>query len=609
MVSRRNFFSIAAIMLVVFFLFQFSNVALEQWNNYEENQNAVDVSALGGKSGAFVSGGESGLWETGRPQVIYVGDENGAIGQMVRTWAAYAKRDFVCRQLQTAAGSRLELSSLGEAPRELIILDAANLDWSGGDLCQELRDYAAEGTSLVFASLPEPKVIQENQELMSLLGIRELRKEQTSVTGIHLYKGFLLGGEMIYQGEDEKEDEKRQDMQLKMPWYVLGSGTKIYMKGLPSEQVDVEEHPAVIWRRSLDGAYVFAVNGDYMEDSTGLGILSAMLAEVNTYTIYPVVNAQNLVLANYPALALENSGQLVQYYSQSLRGVFRDILWPDITTVFHQGNLGLTCMIAPQLDYEDNNLPDQVQFIFYMKALNELSAEAGLSGYSRSETGMADKLAQDFNFMNQNGLDYQFTSFYAGGLDDSQISAALGWGDLDRIRTIVVPNEGSSELVGYYSETVTRQQAVTDGLHNTYRGDFRIRSAQTALAYNNVLVDMQRLAYPESQEDTWETLSTGFSSDIPHFKELFPAFSGTTVSESDGRIRNFLALDYAHSRQGETVTIRHTGEGPVWFILRVNHGSAGDASGGKCQRIEDGVYLIEAQEKEVTVTISGAYLD
>lgn len=609
MVSRRNFFSIAAIMLVVFFLFQFSNVALEQWNNYEENQNAVDVSALGGKSGAFVSGGESGLWETGRPQVIYVGDENGAIGQMVRTWAAYAKRDFVCRQLQTAAGSRLELSSLGEAPRELIILDAANLDWSGGDLCQELRDYAAEGTSLVFASLPEPKVIQENQELMSLLGIRELRKEQTSVTGIHLYKGFLLGGEMIYQGEDEKEDEKRQDMQLKMPWYVLGSGTKIYMKGLPSEQVDVEEHPAVIWRRSLDGAYVFAVNGDYMEDSTGLGILSAMLAEVNTYTIYPVVNAQNLVLANYPALALENSGQLVQYYSQSLRGVFRDILWPDITTVFHQGNLGLTCMIAPQLDYEDNNLPDQVQFIFYMKALNELSAEAGLSGYSRSETGMADKLAQDFNFMNQNGLEYQFTSFYAGGLDDSQISAALGWGDLDRIRTIVVPNEGSSELVGYYSETATRQQAVTDGLHNTYRGDFRVRSAQTALAYNNVLVDMVQLAYPESQEDTWETLSTGFSSDIPHFKELFPAFSGTTVSESDGRIRNFLALDYAHSRQGETVTIRHTGEGPVWFILRVNHGSAGDASGGKCQRIEDGVYLIEAQEKEVTVTISGAYLD
>ena len=281
MVSRRNFFSIAAIMLVVFFLFQFSNVALEQWNNYEENQNAVDVSALGGKSGAFVSGGESGLWETGRPQVIYVGDENGAIGQMVRTWAAYAKRDFVCRQLQTAVGSRLELSSLGEAPRELIILDAANLDWSGGDLCQELRDYAAEGTSLVFASLPEPKVIQENQELMSLLGIRELRKEQTSVTGIHLYKGFLLGGEMIYQGEDEKEDEKRQDMQLKMPWYVLGSGTKIYMKGIPSEQVDVEEHPAVIWRRSLDGAYVFAVNGDYMEDSTGLGILSAMLAGVS----------------------------------------------------------------------------------------------------------------------------------------------------------------------------------------------------------------------------------------------------------------------------------------------------------------------------------------
>ena len=38
MVSRRNFISIAAIMLVVFFMFQFTNVALEMWNNYDENK-------------------------------------------------------------------------------------------------------------------------------------------------------------------------------------------------------------------------------------------------------------------------------------------------------------------------------------------------------------------------------------------------------------------------------------------------------------------------------------------------------------------------------------------------------------------------------------------
>ena len=43
MISRRNFFSIAAVMLVVLFMFQFTNTAMEIWNDYKENENAVDV--------------------------------------------------------------------------------------------------------------------------------------------------------------------------------------------------------------------------------------------------------------------------------------------------------------------------------------------------------------------------------------------------------------------------------------------------------------------------------------------------------------------------------------------------------------------------------------
>ena len=53
MVSRRNFLSIAAIMLIIFFMFQFTSVALELWNDYEENEYAVDVEALAGRAAAF----------------------------------------------------------------------------------------------------------------------------------------------------------------------------------------------------------------------------------------------------------------------------------------------------------------------------------------------------------------------------------------------------------------------------------------------------------------------------------------------------------------------------------------------------------------------------
>ena len=108
--------------------------------------------------------------------------------------------------------------------------------------------------------------------------------------GIHLYAGFLLGGETYYQAVED-EDKGYQDMELRFPWYQLASGTKVYMTGIPEdESIDTEDYPVVIWRKSFGSAYVFAVNGGYMEGVTGLGLLSAMSAEIYSYEIYPAVS-------------------------------------------------------------------------------------------------------------------------------------------------------------------------------------------------------------------------------------------------------------------------------------------------------------------------------
>ncbi len=53
MISRRNYFTITIVMFIVFFLFQFSNVALESWNHYEENSYVVDTSELPNSSDAY----------------------------------------------------------------------------------------------------------------------------------------------------------------------------------------------------------------------------------------------------------------------------------------------------------------------------------------------------------------------------------------------------------------------------------------------------------------------------------------------------------------------------------------------------------------------------
>ena len=171
---------------------------------------------------------------------------------------------------------------------------------------------------------------------MELLGIKKITADQVTVKGMDLYANLMLGGENIYEAK-KQEEKKMQDLELTFPWFKLAGGTKAYMKGIPEDStLKVQEHPVAIWRKSTGNAYVFAVNGDYMEDETGLGILTGMLYETRDYLIYPVVNAQNLIAANFPVLTEENTAQMQEIYGNTATAVNRDIIWPSFASVYRK---------------------------------------------------------------------------------------------------------------------------------------------------------------------------------------------------------------------------------------------------------------------------------
>ena len=57
--------------------------------------------------------------------------------------------------------------------------------------------------------------------------------------------------------------------------------------------------PGVVFTTSIGDFY----NGDYLSGSTGIGFLSAIMAENSSYYLYPVVNAQVMTVANFPGMA------------------------------------------------------------------------------------------------------------------------------------------------------------------------------------------------------------------------------------------------------------------------------------------------------------------
>ena len=594
MVSRRNFLAVTVIMIIVFFLFQSLNMAKEYWNDYEENRYAQDTEKLPGKEQICTA--KKSVYS--HPKIVCIGTEN----TVAADWALYMKWNY--QTYETLAEYASLRQSEKEAAPDILVLDGKKTEWSD-TVINFLQSEVENGVNLLFDGLADVQTIKSNQMLRDFLGIESVVKDQTTVSGMHLYEGFLLGGETIYQAQTEEEEERDQDMELTFPWYHLGAGTKVYMKGIPEDDsVKTEEYPVVIWRKSFGSAYVFAINGEYMEDATGLGILSGVVNESSSYSLYPVVNAQNLIVANYPGMAEENDEVLQNIYSHSMRGLFRDIIWPSIAAVYQQSNLGLSCMMAPQFDYLDDALPKQQDVAYYMKLINEQEGEMGLSGYSRSDITVKEKLESDQTFLKSEIPNYRFTSFYSGNLADEEVSQAINEPLLEEVRTIVKPFDGQSNLIGYQDDSVTTQTAVVDGYQHTYKDDLRVKSIETAMGYTGILLDLSRIVYPEDDTEVWEKLSERFAANTNTYWKAFQKFDATTVSESDSRIRSFLALDYTQEREGDTIFLETKGTGDtVWFILRTHNEIVKKIEGGTCEKLEEGAWLIQVEKNQAAITL------
>lgn len=617
MISRRNYFTITIMMFVIFFLCMFINNLKDEWNDYSVNAYAEDASGYPSQVNFYVPGsseqdnaspnpgtGESEGDGTGVvfPQkVIYIGEPDGAFADMAYEWVVYTKRDI---ERYTA------LSSFQDAEEEMdqvemLVIDPAGISWEQEGELLFLSDCVDKGIHLVFCRLPDVSVIEHSEPARNLLGIRNIAEEETRVKGLHLYGGFLLGGEKVYEAQEE-EDKPYQNLELTFPWYRLEAGVKVYMKGIPEDEaVKPESYPAVIWRKSFGTAYVFAVNGGYMEGITGMGMLSAMSADMYSYELYPAVNAQSMVFAGYPSLADENREVMETYYSRSVKQLFQEIIWPGITTTLLDQDVGLTCMLAPRYDYQDGNVPDPEQLKYYLKIFNEQSVETGLYGFDKENTFEARKLREDQDFIGGALDSYRFSSLYAGEQEDEVIAEVLRESGLTSVRTVVTAfDEDRQDVVGFLSEQVTRQSITADGLDYSFRGDLLVRSMETALGYLNISFDMTRIAYPELEEDLWENLALDFAKTAGAYEEDFQGFSGTTVSECDVRIRRFLQLDYEDSRTGDSIRLKtnDTG-GTVWFILRTHHEQIKEMEGGSFRQLEEDAYLIQVEDREVTITM------
>lgn len=597
MVSRRNYVTIVLMIVILMFMFMFTSVLKQELNEYNVNDYEDSYTyGLNATNMYRLDRADNSEFELPRRYAVFIGPAFVDIRNVVTYWCTYTKRG-----LQEYESFQEYVIPEENLP-ELVIIDGRYIDVDR-DL-PVMRELTQKGVHLVFAKMPHITTMTANPELCEFLGIRSMRNREVLVEGVHLFDGFLLGGERIYA--TDMNDTVEQDLEMVVHWYVLDGGTKTYIMGMMDEdEYKNENMPAILWRKSAGNARIFCVNANYMTNMYGVGFLSAMMAEADSYEIYPIVNAQCMTVAEFSGFAEDNSEELESLYSCTQPALYESVIWPSLIAIAEKTGARISLMVTPQLDYSDENEPQGEILPRYMTLVKEQYGELGVSMGRVSNTTMEGKLSRDYAYYVENAGDYSFISMYT---DDLKEVMAGPWKRyFPKLRTVVTAPHDDEPVVDYLDRTMVMQRGTAYAKDHTYAANLSIMGYETALGYSNVVLDMKDVSYPEDEEDYWENLSRELSQNLTTYWRDYEAFTQTTLTESDARVRKFLTLDYRTERISDDIFLHiNEFEGSAWFLFKLNEGVPGQVQGATLQDMGGGYYLLEATETEVTIEVKNS---
>lgn len=600
MLSKRVYFTVSSLMMLVLFMFQFSGIIRKKYNNFDENKYAVSEKNDLNKNNVFtVLTDEDKVVKSISGYIVYIGDINTKTGNTVYEWCNYTKRNLLVYKTVS------QYHRYNEKYPDAVLIDSdyVNID-SDIDTFSLLTDY---GINLVFCTLPSYSAISENQRFEQLCGISPHR-ESVNASGLKLYSGFLFGGEAWYTKENDP-DGKFQNMKLTMPWYNTSNATKTYMSAVVESEdgskIDNEDQPAVIWRKSHDHAYVFCINGDYIKDISGMGILTAIMSESKDLDIYPVVDSQSVIVNNFPMFSFENDDAVEKYYLRNTSSLLENVIWPDISNLAESTGARFTFMAAPQINYSDNNLVSVREMDYFFRLFSEISSEAGLTTTRDDATSIDEKLTADAGIFSNYLSNYKFTSIIARKDELENVLSSKN-SLIDDVNTIVTDSQdyGRTKLFSYVNDNVINVECPVTSDKYTYSDDFRQRCFQTALAYTNIEFNMTGVCNPDDEKELWNEEIKSKSTALTSYMKNSKMFTKCSISQADKRIREFMAADYSYKQNSSYVSLDITGaQETARFIVRLRTGEVENVSGAVCTKVEKGVYLITAQSKHVEMTI------
>jgi len=600
MLTRRNFFVILIMFLVVFLMFMLVDISAGYLTRHQYNPQAdVPVTIHAGHAythemlnmAATITDLPQGAVDN--PWVaIIAADEHSVNVLNMREWCMYNRFRY---QVFTQLPEPAQLADCHVILFDDPIADAAQLP--------TLQAYALQGNDMIFTRLPTYQELQAAPELADFYGIQGFVQEQLPINGLYIFDEFFVGGERIYGLKDIYGDTDA-DIPATVPWYDLRAGYLMFIQAVAQDgSIDYMDLPGLLWRTYTGNANVFVVNTDIFQGKNLPGLLTACMAQMRAYYVYPVVNAQTISVVDFPMLAQENAETMAALYSRGAEALGRDVLWPGIVKILKNYNSAFNFFMAPQLDYADGTQPTGTLLSFYRQEIEQQSGMLGLSMQQHSTATLETICAENAAFLEKEMPEYRFTAACVTGEQLAQLAgkeelpAPLGSATL--LMTDMAENQ---PLMRFINGRTLAVSFTTDGFIHESMDDLRLLCIENALGMNNQKVEMGKAFYPAAGED-WNTLNLLWSRGDT-FQKPYHGFDNVTVYGLEEKARTFLSVDYEYGMENGVFCLDVTnGVKNASFVLRLADYAIQKVEGGSCKQLSDTAYLLQPEEGSMFLTL------
>ncbi|MFB9325903.1 DUF2194 domain-containing protein [Paenibacillus aurantiacus] len=484
-----------------------------------------------------------------------------------------------------------------------------------------LPNFVERGGRVLFAAMPS--VDDVLYSMYRKLGIDELG-DYDLTEGIELKTNVL-----IHSAGDKFSKVTIENTSLQVHLSAESTVHAVDLNGMP-----------LMWESDLGKGKFIVFNGTMLQEKMSRGILAGGINMLHDDDIYPVINTKMMYIDDFPApLPQGVAKDIFEEYKLDMPRFFKEVWWPDMLRMAAARDLKYTGVVIQSYNnnvkppFDDTKDSDGTTLVTFGLEVLKRGGEIGIHGYNHQSLTMDPRISAGFgykpwqsvsdmeeavrtakSFINSKFPNYRLHNYVPPSnalTAEGREALKKGWPELQSISAVYAEDPLNLSYVqefGVASDGIVELPRVTSGYKQDEFNDWAaINTASSIGVFSHFIHPDDILDHERSFPFSWEQLFKMTNDFISKITGRFSWLRSMTASEASVEVERFTLSEphFVHAADGIEGYVNNYKEGSkLYYILR-SEKSITDEVNCKVQRIDDGVYLVEARAAKFTIGLEG----